>query len=146
MLQNRISLSVRLSTPPVLRRAGVASRFVDVLGDVLELARVRGSLLATFDARAPWGIELPARPGAAFHAVVAGTCWFTVAGSAPRRLLPGDLVLLPGGVRHELAAEPGLPLRRFDEALKRELITEDGDLVLAGPGQRTRGICAGHRY
>jgi AraC-like DNA-binding protein len=146
MLQKRTSLSVRLSTAPFLIRAGVALRLVDVLGDVLELARVRGTLLATFDARAPWGIELPARPGAAFHAVVAGTCWFGVGGDPPRRLLPGDLVLLPGGVAHQLAAEPGLPLRRFDEALKRELITEDGDLVLDGPGPRTRVICAGYRY
>lgn len=119
---------------------------MDVLGDVLELARVRGSLLATVQAQAPWGLELPARDGAAFHAVVSGTCWFSADGAPPRRLLPGDLVLLPGGLQHELMAEPGLPLRRFDEDLKRELITEDGELVLAGPGAPTRVLCAGYGY
>lgn len=41
------------------------------LGDVLAIARVDAALLATLDARAPWGIELPARQGAAFHVVVA---------------------------------------------------------------------------
>ena len=119
---------------------------MDVLGDVLAVARVEAALMATFDARAPWGIELPARRGASFHAVVAGTCWFTVEGADPRQLAAGDLVLLPAGSRHELSSEPGLPLRRFDEDLKRALIRPDGELVLDGPGARTRILCAGYSY
>ncbi len=119
---------------------------MDVLGDVLAWSRADASLMATFDARAPWAIELPARSGASFHAVVAGTCWFTVAGEPARQLTPGDLVLLPTGVQHELGTEPGLPARRFDEELKRRLIQPDGDLVLDGPGARTRILCAGYTY
>ncbi|MEV2279041.1 AraC family transcriptional regulator [Nocardiopsis sp. NPDC049922] len=119
---------------------------MDVLGDVLALARVDASLMATFDARAPWAIELPARRGASFHAVVAGTCWFTAVGAPPRQLTPGDLVLLPAGARHALATDPGLPTRRFDEDLKRRLIQPDGELVLDGPGARTRILCAGYGY
>jgi AraC-like DNA-binding protein len=119
---------------------------VDVLSDVLTVARVSGALMATFDARAPWAIELPERAGASFHAVIAGACWFTVGGQAPRQLTPGDLVLLPSGARHELAAEPGLPPRRFDEDLKASLITPDGELVIDGPGVRTRVLCAGYSY
>ena len=119
---------------------------MDVLGDVLGIARVRGALLATFDAHAPWGIDLPARPGASFHAVVAGTCWFSTDGYAPRQLSPGDLVLLPAGARHTLTAEPGLALRRFDQDLKAELIRPDGELVIEGPGTRTRILCAGYTY
>lgn len=119
---------------------------MDVLSDVLATARVDAALMATLDARAPWGLELPARRGASFHAVVAGTCWITVDGAPPRQLTPGDLVLLPTGVRHELAAEPGLPLRRFDEDLKRSLVRPDGELVVDGPGTRTRVLCAGYGY
>lgn len=117
-----------------------------MLADVLALAQVRGALMATFDARAPWGIELPERRGASFHAVVSGVCWFTAEGAPPRQLAPGDLVLLPTGARHELTAERGLPLVRFDEQLKAELITDTGDLVLDGPGARTRILCAGYSY
>ena len=113
---------------------------------MLALARVDASLMATFDARAPWAVELPARQGAAFHAVVAGTCWFTTDGAQPRQLAPGDLVLLPAGARHQLSTDPGLPTRRFDEDLKRTLIRPDGELVLDGPGARTRILCAGYSY
>ena len=119
---------------------------VDVLTDVLAVARVDATLMATFDAAAPWGIELPARRGASFHAVVAGTCWFGSGDGPLRQLVPGDLVLLPTGGRHILTAEPGLPLRPFDESLKRELIDPRGELVLAGPGARTRILCAGYDY
>ena len=119
---------------------------MDVLGDVLSMARVDAALMATFDARAPWGIELPARRGASFHAVVAGTCWVSFDGAPARLLGPGDLTLLPTGVRHELRSEPGLPLRRFDDDLKRTLIQSNGELVIEGPGARTRILCAGYSY
>ena len=73
---------------------------VDVLSDVLRVLRVRGALMATLDAAAPWGLDLPSRRGASFHAVVAGTCHFEVDGLDPQILAPGDLVLLPTGTRH----------------------------------------------
>ncbi|MEO3781882.1 AraC family transcriptional regulator [Actinocorallia sp. B10E7] len=119
---------------------------MDVLGDMLAVARVDAALMATFDARAPWGIELPARQGASFHAVVAGTCWFTADDAPPRRLEPGDLVLLPTGARHGLASAPGMPSRHFDDGLKRTLIRPTGELVIEGPGARTRILCAGYGY
>jgi hypothetical protein len=67
-------------------------------------------------------------------------------GAPPRQLTPGDLVLLPTGAQHELAAEPGLPLRRFDENLKRAALTPDGELCLDWPGTRSRILCAGYSY
>jgi hypothetical protein len=39
---------------------------------VLDLSRVRGALVATVRARAPWRLELPQSTGASFHAVTAG--------------------------------------------------------------------------
>ncbi len=111
--------------------------------------------MATFDARAPWGVSLSSRRGAYFHAVVAGTCWFVPhledggAGS-PRMLTPGDLLLLPAGSPHELASEPPgpgrAPLRAFTPDLKRSLITPSGELVIEGPGARARVLCAGYSY
>jgi AraC-like DNA-binding protein len=127
---------------------------VDVLSDVLSVAQVDSALMATFDARSPWGIALPTRPGAYFHAVVAGTCWFAAqlpdGPSRPRQLTPGDLVLLPAGTPHELSSEaPGparAPLTPFTEDLKRRLVTPEGELVLEGPGARARVLCAAYGY
>lgn len=141
-------LSDRLTAWTAARSSAYSPRMaaVDVLTDVLAVARVDSTLMATFDAAAPWGIELPARRGASFHAIVAGTCWFGTGSGPLRQLVPGDLVLLPTGERHVLTAEPGLALRPFDESLKRELIDPSGELVLDGPGVRTRILCAGYDY
>jgi AraC-like DNA-binding protein len=127
---------------------------VDVLSDVLAVAQVDSALMATFDARAPWGISLPPRSGAYLHAVVAGTCWFAAdlpgGPSSPRHLTPGDLVLLPAGTPHELSSEAPSParpaLRPFTEDLKRSLISPDGELVIEGPGTRARILCAAYSY
>jgi AraC-like DNA-binding protein len=119
---------------------------MDVLGDVLAVARVDASLLATFDAQSPWGIDLPTRSGASFHTVISGTCWLSVEGTPLLQLVPGDLILLPQGTRHVLTAEPGLPTRLFDDELKRDLITPEGELVITGLGARTRILCAGYGY
>ena len=70
--------------------------------------------------------------------MIAGNCWLRTDDGPPRLLAPGDLILLPGGARHELSSEPGVPLRHFDEDLKRGLIRPDGELVLDGPGAATR--------
>lgn len=145
MPEERTSLSAGLTASTVRSRTTYRTG-MDVLADVLALVRVDAALLATFDACAPWGIDLPPRVGASFHAVVAGMCWFTAEGAPPFRLTPGDLVLLPTGVRHQLTSDLGVPLRPFDDSLKRELISPRGELVLTGPGARTRILCAGYGY
>ena len=82
---------------------------MDPLGDVLDLGRVRGALLAAVRARAPWGLELPQSAGASFHAVTAGTAWLRVADGEPLQLMPGDLLLLPAGLGHRLGSTPTRP-------------------------------------
>jgi AraC-like DNA-binding protein len=119
---------------------------VDPLADVLELARVRGALVANVRAHAPWGLALPDNPGASFHAVTSGTAWLRVRGDDPVQLMPGDLLLLPGGVAHRLSSGPREPCRPFDRALKQDLITPAGDLVLDGRGAVTTFVCAGYDY
>jgi AraC-like DNA-binding protein len=121
-------------------------RDVDPLADVLDLSRVRGALLASVRAAAPWGLDLPSGTGAALHAVTAGTAWLRVEGQAPLQLMPGDLLLLPGGIGYRLASAPDARCRPFDRALKEELMTPAGDLTLPGPGAVTTFVCAGYDY
>ena len=119
---------------------------MDPLADVLELSRVRGALVASVRAGAPWGLELPESTGASFHAVTSGTAWLRVEGAEPRQLMPGDLLLLPSGARHRLSSGPSGPCQLFDRALKEQLVTTDGELVLGGPGAATSFVCAGYDY
>jgi AraC-like DNA-binding protein len=119
---------------------------MDPLADVLDLSRVRGALLAGVTARAPWGMALPQTSGAAFHAVTSGAAWLRSDGAAPRRLVAGDLLLLPTGRPHRLSSTPDAPCRPFDRALKEQLITAEGDLILDGPGVATTFVCASYDY
>ena len=119
---------------------------MDALTDVLEVARVSGSVLAHVHAHEPWGLDLAPANGAAFHAVTAGSVWLEADGELARRLMPGDVVLLPTGLPHRLLSAPGVAARRYDDDLKAELVTAAGDLVIPGPGPRSRFLCAGFSY
>jgi AraC-like DNA-binding protein len=128
------------------RRDGRYAVVVDPLTEVLDVSRVSGAVLAHVCANNPWGIRLSSTPGAAFHAITAGTCWLRLDGSAPLQLMPGDVVLLPTGSTHDMVSSPDSRARAFDRVAKEELMTPDGDLVIAGPGAVTRFICAAYDY
>ena len=119
---------------------------MDPLADVLDLARVRGALMANVRAHAPWGLGLPQSPGASFHAVTAGTAWVRVGAGEPMQLMPGDLLLLPTGAAHRLSSEPRGRCRPFDRRMKEQRMTPAGDLVLSGGGAATTFVCAAYDY
>jgi AraC-like DNA-binding protein len=119
---------------------------VDPLADVLDLSRVSGALMANVRAGAPWGLDLPARSGASFHAITSGIAWLRVDGGDPVQLMPGDVFLLPTGARHRLSSQPGGECLPFDAALKERLMTPDGDLRLGGGGAATTFVCAAFDY
>jgi AraC-like DNA-binding protein len=119
---------------------------VDALADVLEVARVSGSALAHVHAHEPWGLDLLLPSGAACHAVTAGSVWLEMDGEPAHRLMPGDVVLLPTGIRHRLVSAPGVAARRFDSDRKAEFLTAEGNLVIPGPGPPSRFLCAGYSY
>src|SRR3954469_1757194 len=119
---------------------------VDPLAEVFDVSRVRGAVLAHVCAGDPWGIRLSSTPGAAFHAITAGTCWLRLDGNPPLQLMPGDVVLLPTGTEHDMVSSPDGRARPYDRVAKEELMTPDGDLVIDGPGAVTRFICAAYDY
>src|SRR5256714_3585819 len=119
---------------------------VDPLADVFDLTRVSGAVMAQLIAYEPWGVAVDPLPGAVFHAVVAGSCWLRMPGRAPQHLMPGDVVLLPTNTPHELvssADDRTDSLARFGTDTPR---TPDSDMVIQGPGARTRVLCAAYDY
>lgn len=120
-------------------------RCVDVLSDVLDAVKMRGSLYFTTDFHPPWGVRVPARPRLArFHLVVRGACWVRAAGQ-PRaiRLEAGDLVLVPHGAEHTLSDAPDTACLTVDTILERTGFTGRGALVHGGEdaGSPTRLVC-----
>jgi AraC-like DNA-binding protein len=111
---------------------------MDPLADVLDLARVRGALLANVRAGAPWGLALPQSDGASFHAVTSGTAWMHVEGHEPLQLMPGDLVLLPSGAPHTMSSDLTVDCPPY--------VKTAGELALGGSGAVTTLACAGYSY
>jgi AraC-like DNA-binding protein len=118
---------------------------VDTLGTVLATAAVEGSVAASLRAGDSWGLRLAPMPGAAFHAITAGTATLTIEGRPTLRLMPGDAVLLPHGDGHVLASGPGVPVRDFDH-VRAEAAVPEGEGIAVGDGPAsTQVICASYR-
>lgn len=119
---------------------------MDTLTDVLALSAVEGSVAASLAAGEPWGVRLDAVPGAAFHAVTAGTAWLTIEGRPPLHLMPGDAVLLPGGIAHALASSADATVTPFDHRAA-EAALERGAVLAVGPAPAsTHVLCASYRH
>ncbi len=120
---------------------------MDVLSDILDTLRLRGTLYFATEFHRPWGLRVPAhRRVARFHLVARGACWVRVVGRAePVLLEAGDLILVPHGAEHVLADTPDTPCRTVDEVVKAAGFTGHGALVLGGEdtGAPTRLVC-GH--
>ena len=102
--------------------------------------------MANVRAGAPWGLDLPSRAGASFHAITSGVAWLRVAGQGPLQLMPGDVFLLPTGARHRLSSEPDGACEPFDTSMKERLMTPDGDLRIGASGAATTFVCAAFDY
>jgi AraC-like DNA-binding protein len=115
---------------------------MDVLADVVEMARTGPAVSMRIDIRSPWALRSPASLGAVFHVVLQGTCWLDEEnGSAPLALGPGDVVLLPRGSRHVLADDPRTPA--IDVACLDGSTPLD-TAALGGAGARTLVLSGGY--
>ena len=119
---------------------------MDPVSDVLDLSRVRGALMVSVRACAPWGLDLPERTGASFHAITSGMAWLRVEGSEPLQLMPGDVFLLPAGARHRMSSEPDGLCVPFNTSMHDRLWTPDGHLALGASGAATTFVCAAFDY
>ena len=82
----------------------------DVLGDILETLRFRGSVFFRSDLAAPWGMSLSEMGIPRFHIVLSGECF--VGSDAHEAVKAGeaDIVMLPNGSSHWIADVPGRDL------------------------------------
>lgn len=92
---------------------------IDVLGDILQTLRFRGSIFFSSDLAAPWGMALAEIGSPRFHIVLSGECFIGAKDHQPVKADAMDIVMLPNGGSHWIADQPGrelIPSVRAGEA------------------------------
>ena len=91
----------------------------DVIGDVLETLRTRGSIFFRSDMAAPWGMSLDKADMPRFHIAMSGSCYVGSDNVAPVNVQHREIVMLPSGRSHWIADQPGrklIPSQQAGEA------------------------------
>ncbi len=116
-----------------------------VIADLLRSIRVRSSVFARPELRAPWGFTL-VEEGAAFHIVTSGRCLLEIEGAAPIALSEGDFVVLPRGGRHVVRDARTTRPVLLDGVLKARGRAKDGVFRAGGGGAATGLVCGRIRF
>ena len=91
----------------------------DVLGDVLETLRFRGSIFFRSELAAPWGMSLELTGIPRFHIALSGNFFVGGDDHDTVKIKEMDIVMLPTGNSHWIADQPGrklIPSTRAGEA------------------------------
>ncbi|MDF1791941.1 MAG: AraC family transcriptional regulator [Thalassobaculaceae bacterium] len=81
----------------------------DILSEVFSTLRLSSALYFRAALAGRFAVEVPEEARRIrFHLVRHGSCWVSVPGTAPVRLAPGDVALIPNGARQTLSADPDL--------------------------------------
>ena len=105
----------------------------DVLGDVLETLRFRGSIFFRSQLAAPWGMKLESAMAPRFHIAMDGNCVLGAGeDSTLVKLKHMDIVLLPHGDMHWIADQPDRELAVQHVLRHRQVVfAVGGHLVFA---------------
>lgn len=90
----------------------------DVLADIFDTLRFRGSIFFKSNLAAPWGISLEAVNAPRFHMVLSGTCFVGTKDSDPVQVSGGEIAMLTGGDAHWIADKPGRTLVPSSSAIE----------------------------
>lgn len=91
----------------------------DILGDILETLRFRGSIFFRSDLAAPWGMSLDQEDFPRFHIALSGDCYVGASEKDAVKISQSEIIMLPGGDSHWIADQPGrmlVPSSRAGEA------------------------------
>jgi len=78
----------------------------DVLGDILETLRFRGSVFFRSDLAAPWGMSLSEVGIPRFHIMLSGECFVGSGDHDAVKAEEADIIMLPNGDSHWIADMP----------------------------------------
>ena len=118
----------------------------DLLSDVFETIRLKGTLYFRTDYSPPWAITVPAYEQAArFHFVIQGCCHVSLPSGRNIVLEPGDVVLIPRGRGHVLADRLGRTPAPLERVIQESGYDGRGAFVIgkSDPQATTQMVC-GH--
>ena len=69
----------------------------DLLGDILETLRFRGSIFFRSELATPWGISLPEMGIPRFHIMLSGDCFVGAVDHQSMRMGEADMVMFANG-------------------------------------------------
>jgi AraC-like DNA-binding protein len=120
---------------------------MDLLTEVLAVSGVRGAVGARIEAGQDWGWWwASATPRAALHAVTSGTAWLRLPGQPPLLLMPGDVVLLPGGAEHALGSDGQAVSRTTAQVFDDWHTTSSGAVRIGTEPFAAHILCADYRH
>lgn len=115
---------------------------------MLERSRARGAAFSHSTIHGSWGLGFDGIPGLAVHAVVEGEMHlWTEASDDALRLLPGDIVLVRGGLAHRLASAPGVPFRPLAEFMEQARVNGSPRRFVSGEaGEPAEFFCGAYIF
>ncbi|MET1038480.1 MAG: AraC family transcriptional regulator [Aeromicrobium sp.] len=110
---------------------------VEPLTEALFRVRMHGVFYSWTQATEPAAVDMPRLPDClSFHVVTVGDVWIDVDGLDPVRLSPGDVALVPRGLGHSLATDPGAPSSGRVDELPQDMVSEHYSVLRLGPLDR----------
>lgn len=119
----------------------------DVLSQILDHLKLKGSIYFHTDFHRPWGIKVPAHSNVIrFHMAMQGGCCFRIDGKdEPVVLSPKDLIIIPHGVSHDIVDHEQTQAVEIEELVSASGFAPNGALR-AGDGEDLRSckLICGH--
>jgi AraC-like DNA-binding protein len=121
-------------------------RASDPLAEIFHYLRVSAAFTCRSELSAPFGLTIPIMPGCLwFHAVASGSCLILPEDGTATRLRAGELALVPHGVGHRIASDPGSPAPNVID-LPQELVSPHHSILRhGGKGARCLLVCGAVR-
>lgn len=118
----------------------------DILSDILQTLRLRGSFYFRIGFSSPFGVEVPVyKQSARFHLVVQGSCIVRLASGPMFSLGTGDLILIPRGQSHCILDAPEREHAPLEHVLTNAGYMGDGLVIVSSPsGPAVSELICGH--
>lgn len=118
---------------------------MEPLTELLSRTQVRGAVFAHVVAAGSWGIHIDDGAPLGFHAVLAGEAWLSPSSGKPRRLVEGDVALLPEPGTFALTSEPQIASVSLEDA-RRQWQKDGHRIEIPGEGAQASLLCGGYRF